>query len=148
MLNFALPPCGTLTPTPTGTLPTATRTPTVTPTFCMGNYVFATATATIVPGNNDIGNHCDDCTSTIAFPFPINYYGQLFNTADVSSNGNIQFTTFNPISFNQCLPRRKSTPPCCRTSMTCGPTRIRAARQAGAECSPRYRAARLTAFSI
>jgi plastocyanin len=104
VLSFTLPPCGTLTSTPTGTLPTATRTPTATPTFCLGNYSYATATATIEPGTSDIGLNCDDCTTNIPFPFPVSFYGQSFSAADISSNGNLQFTTSSEAPFNVCLP--------------------------------------------
>jgi plastocyanin len=104
VLSFTLPPCGTLTSTPTGTLPTATRTPTATPTFCLGNYSYATATATIQPGTSDIGLNCDDCTTNIPFPFPVSFYGQSFSAADISSNGNLQFTTSSEAPFNVCLP--------------------------------------------
>ena len=30
----------------------------------------------IVPGVDDTGIHCDDCTGTITFPFPVYIYGQ------------------------------------------------------------------------
>ncbi len=32
------------------------------------------------------------------------FYGQQFSLANVSSNGNLQFISANPISFNECLP--------------------------------------------
>ena len=84
LLVFTQPEC----PTPTGTPPTATitRTPTVTPTPTAAcgpesNYLIATATGTIVPGTYDIGNHCDECLTTITLPFPYDFYGQPFDTA-------------------------------------------------------------------
>src|SRR5438128_2077955 len=43
------------------------------------------------PGQVDTGNHCDDCTTPINLPFPVTLYGQTFNLANVSSNGNVQF---------------------------------------------------------
>jgi hypothetical protein len=104
MLTFVLPPCGTATPTVTGTPPTLTRTPTPTATICIGNYGYATATGTIVPGFKDTGIHCDDCTEIVFFPFPVRFYDQQFTLADISSNGNIQFTTSDPAPFNPCLP--------------------------------------------
>ncbi len=88
--------CGTPTPTATGTPPTSTRTPTVTntptatPTSC-GTYGFATATGTIVPGTTDIGNHCDDCITTIVFPFTFRLYDQNFTSANAGSNGMLAF---------------------------------------------------------
>jgi len=47
----------------------------------------------IVPGTTDIGNHGDDVVTPIVFPFPVNFYGAVWFGANVSSNGNIQFTT-------------------------------------------------------
>ena len=52
----------------------------------------------------DIGNHCDDCITSIAFPFPIDFYGQAYNSANVSSNGNLQFASANTDFDNACLP--------------------------------------------
>jgi hypothetical protein len=60
--------------------------------------------ATIVPGDTDIGNHCDDCTTTVALPFPYTLYDQTFNSVNLSSNGNAQFTTSDATFTNQCLP--------------------------------------------
>ena len=71
----------------------ATSTPTATPTCVVGSsYTTATATATILAGTTDIGVHCDDCTGVVTFPFPVNFYGQTYTTANASSNGNLQFT--------------------------------------------------------
>ena len=71
---------------------------------CQGDYsVTTTAGAAIVPGTNDIGNHCDDCTTGIVLPFPVMFYDQVFSTANVSSNGNLQFSS-NTNQVSQCLP--------------------------------------------
>src|SRR5438874_1759088 len=78
-----------LSPTPT---PTASPTPTATAPPPCGNYITTTGAGTIVPGTTDTGNHCDDCTTPVAFPFPVFLYGSSFNSALVSSNGNLQFT--------------------------------------------------------
>jgi hypothetical protein len=52
------------------------------------NYVTSTTTGnTIEPGSADTGNHCDDCSTAIALPFPVSVYGQTFNAANVASNG-------------------------------------------------------------
>src|SRR6188474_521941 len=75
---------------------------TPTPTAC--TYSFTTAGATIVPGTDDIGNNCDTCVTEVAFPFPVYLYGQQFSLANVSSNGNLQFISADPQSFNECLP--------------------------------------------
>ena len=58
-----------------------------------GTYNFNTFSGvSLVPGTTDIGNHCDDCTTTIALPFTYQLFGSLFNSVVVSSNGNLQFT--------------------------------------------------------
>jgi hypothetical protein len=58
---------------------------------------------TIVPGTTDIGNHTDDGTTPIVFPFPVNFYGAVWFAANVSSNGNIQFTS-NSTDFTELCP--------------------------------------------
>src|SRR5262249_48633735 len=89
--NFRYPSCAPR-PTPTGTPPTPTptftptNTPTVTPTPnpCLSqNYVTTTGAQTIVPGTTDIGNHCDDCETTISLPFPVSLYDLTFNSVDL-----------------------------------------------------------------
>lgn len=56
-------------------------------------YSYVTsAEAVLVPGTTDIGNHCDDCTTTVSLPFSYMLYGTLYNSVVVSSNGNLQFT--------------------------------------------------------
>jgi hypothetical protein len=72
---------GTPSPTPTGS-PTPTAPP-------CNNYLTSTGTDTIVPGTDDTGNHCDDCATSIALPFPVSVYGQTFTAANVSSNGTL-----------------------------------------------------------
>ena len=58
----------------------------------------------IVPGTVDSGIHCDDCTGTIAFPFPVYIYGQAYTSAEAVSNGNIQFGSADAAFTNECLP--------------------------------------------
>ena len=56
-------------------------------------YTTSTSTDTIVPGDTDTGNHCDDCTTFITFPFPVSLYGTSgYTSGFVSSNGNLQLT--------------------------------------------------------
>ncbi len=56
-------------------------------------YTTSTSTDTIVPGDTDTGNHCDDCTTSITFPFPVSLYGTSgYTSGFVSSNGNLQLT--------------------------------------------------------
>jgi hypothetical protein len=102
-------PLGSPTPTPTGTLPTSTstathtNTPTATPTVCTPSYSWVAATGTIVPGVTDIGNHTDDGITTINLPFPVAFYDQVYNSANLSSNGNVQFVGANDWYENDCL---------------------------------------------
>ena len=63
------------------TLPSATSSYTIT----------QSTGASIVPGDNDIGNHTDDTPTTIPLPFDYNFYGQTFTSANLCPNGNIQF---------------------------------------------------------
>ena len=58
----------------------------------------------MVPGTTDIGNHCDDCVTTIALPFPYTLYDQSFTMVNLSSNGNAQLTTTDPDFSNICVP--------------------------------------------
>ena len=106
-------PCATstVTPTPSGNTPTRTNTPipssttvassTPTPSAC--NYTFTAGTSALGGGTVDIGNHCDDCTTQIALPFPFQLYDQTFTTANVGANGFLQFVNSNTF-FHSCLP--------------------------------------------
>ena len=70
---------------------------------CIG-YAAAPGPGVFIPGVDDVGNHCDDCVTPIAFPFNVEFYGTLFSGASVSSNGNLQFATTNAGFGNVCLP--------------------------------------------
>src|SRR5262245_39870541 len=92
------------TPTPTASpTPTSTVTPTPTPIPCAGLTIIQIS-GSIVPGTTDIGNHGDDQVTTVALPFPFTLYGQSFNSINLSSNGNAQFTTTDGAFTNSCLP--------------------------------------------
>src|SRR5437867_7199666 len=81
--------------------PTPTPTPTASPMPCE-EYVTTTDTGSIVPGTTDTGNHCDDCATTITFPFPVTLYGYTFTSANVTANGALDLTgTADPT--NGCL---------------------------------------------
>ena len=71
---------------------------------CNGFSTSVTPGGTIVPGTVDIGNHGDDAVTALPLPFNVLLYGVAYNTANVSSNGNIQFTTSSTAYTNQCLP--------------------------------------------
>ena len=87
-----------------GATPAPAPTPTPTPTCPTGgyNYVTATAFGALLQGTADIGNHCDDCTTGITFPFSVFFYGTMFDGAVISSNGNLQFTSNNNYSGFTC----------------------------------------------
>ena len=100
-----LPGGGCASPTP-GT-PVATSTPaTATPTACVANYSVAASTgATIVPGTTLLaGTNCDDCSVALALPFAFNFYGTNYNSVNVISNGNLQFSSTNTDFTNACEP--------------------------------------------
>ena len=89
------------------TTATATVVFTVTPTPTSGPcriYNYTISTGTPISGTTDIGNHCDDCNTLVALPFPISSYGQSFASAFVSSNGVFEFTTNETVFNNSCLP--------------------------------------------
>ena len=111
----------TNTPTPTATAsptPTATATPTPSdpggthrpppqrrlPRLCRvaARYVTSSGTGAIEAGIIDTGNHCDNCLTQIAFPFPVQFYNATFTQAYVSSNGNLQFVGNEPYLGTSC----------------------------------------------
>jgi hypothetical protein len=99
------------TPTVTGTPPTATATipvtpsPTPSPAACF-SYTTLTSTATIITGTTDIGNHCDDCATTVQLPFTVPLYDQTFSQAYATSNGAFVFGPAVASYVPVCLPDR------------------------------------------
>src|SRR5438034_1935408 len=72
---------------------------------CLPNdYTITPGSGTIVPGTTDTGNHCDDCVTLIALPFPVTFYDQTFFSVGISSNGNLQFTGANESDFGNACP--------------------------------------------
>jgi len=69
-------------------------------------YTRTTGTgATIVPGTTLVpGSSCDDCSNPVTIPFTFSFYGQPFTTANVISNGNLQFSSADTTFTNTCLP--------------------------------------------
>ena len=59
---------------------------------------------TIVAGTVDTGNHCDDCATLINLPFQYQLYTPPFNSANVTSNGQLDFLTADADFNNHCLP--------------------------------------------
>ncbi|MFL5732466.1 MAG: hypothetical protein ACJ78Q_04635, partial [Chloroflexia bacterium] len=92
---------------PSGSLPSAVRQqpqltlPPCTPTE---PYTVTQTTGAIVPGVADVGNHCEDCVTTITLPFTYALYGTSFTRAALSSNGNIQFVGSDSTPDSVCLP--------------------------------------------
>src|SRR5438034_1010133 len=66
------------------------------------HYVITQIGGSIVPGTTDTGNHGDDTVTTIALPFTYTTYDQSFNSINLSSNGNAQFTTTDTAFTNVC----------------------------------------------
>ncbi|HLL73485.1 MAG TPA: carboxypeptidase regulatory-like domain-containing protein [Pyrinomonadaceae bacterium] len=73
----------------------------------------STKGATIVPGTTAVtGFNCvtptagDDCVATVALPFAYMFYGNSYTSANVSSNGNLQFTSASADygQFEVCQP--------------------------------------------
>jgi hypothetical protein len=69
-------------------------------------FTVISSTGTIEPGITDTGNHTDDGDTFITLPFPVQFYDQIFNGVNVSSNGRIDFACVNEPLGNQtqCLP--------------------------------------------
>jgi hypothetical protein len=69
-------------------------------------YTITDGADTIVPGDTDVGNHCDDCNTPVTIPFPFQLYDQTYTTVQVSSNGRLDFVVPNePGGYvTACLP--------------------------------------------
>jgi hypothetical protein len=69
-------------------------------------YVITQGTDTIVPGDTDIGNHCDGCDTFIPLPFDFQLYGTTYTGVNVSSNGRLDFVNVNEPGgyITACLP--------------------------------------------
>jgi len=63
--------------------------------------------AAIVPADTDIGNHCEDCLTTIQLPFSYPLYDQSFTSVTVSSNGALQFMSQIEDAGSSCLPYQR-----------------------------------------
>ena len=68
-------------------------------------YAVTESTGTIVPGTQDVGNHCNNCLTQVFLPFEYQLYDRTFTVTRASSNGNSQFTSFSAESANGPLPR-------------------------------------------
>jgi hypothetical protein len=94
--SSAVRPACELNGTPPPTI-APTRTPTImpTPTTCPtgGRYSIVETTGQPLTATTDIGNHCDDCYTQMALPFPVRLYESTFTEAQVGSNGLLGFGT-------------------------------------------------------
>ncbi|MER3544499.1 MAG: hypothetical protein C4311_07800 [Chloroflexota bacterium] len=104
-------PTPTFTPTPgPSPTPSATPTPTSTPAGrCasippdpFGYRCDDTVTRPWINATINTGIIGDDWVLSIPIGFSFNFYGQSFTTVNVSSNGNLQFTTANTAYLNVC----------------------------------------------
>ncbi len=92
---------------------TPTNTPIPSPTSCYSDQDYEylmTGAATVVPGTTMVpGSNCSTCIHLIDLPFPVQLYGQTFNSAMVGSTGNMQLQSNSPFWINRCLPYNNFT---------------------------------------
>jgi hypothetical protein len=69
-------------------------------------YVITPGADTLVPGDTDVGNHCDDCNTPVTLPFSFTLYDQTYTSVNVSSNGRLDFVVPNEPGgyISACLP--------------------------------------------
>ena len=106
LTNTATATTVTSDPTPGNNTSTVSTTVMTTPPTSCDTYAATTSTGNaIVPGTNFIANsNCDDCSNPITLPFSFSYYGTPFTTANVISNGSLQFGSSDTTFTNTCLP--------------------------------------------
>ena len=70
------------------------------------SYTITEGNGSIFTGGSPINviAPCDDCTGHITLPFPVTLYDAIYTGANVSSNGNIQFSSDSNAFGNQALP--------------------------------------------
>jgi hypothetical protein len=84
---------------------TETTTPSATGTPDCNTYSVTPSSGVIVPGTSDTGNHGDDVLTAISLPFAYDLYGVPYTTANLSSNGVLEFNAYNDLWINDCLPQ-------------------------------------------
>jgi hypothetical protein len=57
----------------------------------------------LIPGVTDTGTHADDNFQPVALPFGLDFYGHVYSTADISSNGSLTFAHSNASNTHQCM---------------------------------------------
>lgn len=65
---------------------------------CEGADAYAYVDAT-----TPTGLFADDATARIELPFRLTFYGNEYTAVNATANGNLQFTTANPLAFPACL---------------------------------------------
>lgn len=65
---------------------------------CEGADAYAYVDAT-----TPTGLFADDATTRLELPFPFTFYGTTYTSMTAAVNGNLQFTTANPLPFPACL---------------------------------------------
>jgi hypothetical protein len=86
---------------------TPTNSPTATAPVCIpGNYAINESTgASIVPGTDDTGSHCDTCATLMSLPFAYQLYDQTYSTVEATADGTLNFVySGNTGGTNFCLP--------------------------------------------
>ncbi len=76
------------------------------------NYLVTQTTGAIEPGTSLVtGYNCgagapgDDCIAPVALPFSFTLYDATFSSVNVSTNGNLQFSSnTQPLPLEACLP--------------------------------------------
>ena len=69
------------------------------------DYTITQSTRPLVPATTNIGNFCNDCVTSVSFPFPVSFYGNVYTGAVVTSNGTLQFgANINEGPNNTSLP--------------------------------------------
>jgi len=79
------------------------------PEVCIPSYTLTLGPGIFVPGDTDVGNHCDNCSTEIALPFPVTLYDQTFTIAAAGSNGHLTFGVPYDGSGITCWPSTEGT---------------------------------------
>lgn len=75
-------------------------------------YVTVSTGASIVPGTDDTGIYCDDCTGQVSLPFDVQFYDETFTAGspiNISSNGFFEFTGNDQGCCGACIPQNSGT---------------------------------------
>ena len=67
-------------------------------------YTCQIAPFNFIDANNDLGLYGDDNAIDVSLPFPFTFYGQTYNTAFITTNGNLNFLGPNANFSNSSIP--------------------------------------------